>query len=516
MALAGDFIIPDVEDGGTSTKPIIGATAEVVAALATHTGPPSPGCFAAALATAEVVGTTFGEPSLARLLILRALSAPRGWKEAIASLKREASALGSTERAIIMRALEGLLREAPRIGTGGELAGALGVPVPESLRRHAEVTRDASGGLAAKTLGVFRSEPPIVAEARRLALDFGGVDLLQAVGDARKTGDVSRLVPLLSAAVERIRHQMAIVRQTAEAQRALEATAQELTAAADQLEKVARQRHAAILRRAVMLKRHLRDDLVALAEDAAEEFEADIRRASEKKTWFGKLDTADLNERIVIKNLDRRYVHIARRYQEQLDLLEREVAEFCEEFTLIGDEALRPIARHEFRAVAPHPKLEKRFKAAVDRGTGRTLVAGTAGAIATGAALQCGLVTGAAVAGLAVTPVGALVLGVVAVSAVWKMFANPGERHRHDVRERIGQLEDRLREEVLSNLPRFELAVDAVITRFTSTAMPDIVGPRGEAERLREIAAAHLTLAEAIVSTAEARLESLLPLTQAS
>ncbi len=107
-----------------------------------------------------------------------------------------------------------------------------------------------------------------------------------------------------------------------------------------------------------MLKRHLREDLNALAEDAAEEFEVDFRRSAEKKGgWFERVDTGDLNDRLVVKDLERRYHNLTRRYQDQLGLLDIEVSEFGDEFTLVGDEALRPMARHDFRAVAPHPPL---------------------------------------------------------------------------------------------------------------------------------------------------------------
>lgn len=200
-----------------------------------------------------------------------------------------------------------------------------------------------------------------------------------------------------------------------------------------------------------MFKRHIREDLNALAEDAAEEFEVDFRRLAEKKGgWFGKTDTGDLNDRLVVKNLERRYRNLASRYQDQLGLLDTEVSEFGDEFTHVGDEALRPMARHEFRTIAPHPSLELRVKAAADRASTGTLVGGAVGAAASGAAVHVGLMSGAAIASAAAAPLGFVVLGAIALAGVWKAFADPGERRKRDPRERARTLDDRLRDEIMA------------------------------------------------------------------
>jgi hypothetical protein len=250
-------------------------------------------------------------------------------------------------------------------------------------------------------------------------------------------------------------------------------------------------------------------------QDAAEEFETDFRRLAEKNSsWFSKLETTDLNDRLVVKNLERRYRNLSRRYQDQLDLLHTEVSEFCDEFTRAGDETLRPIARHEFRTVAPHPSLELRVKAAVDRASTRTLVGGAAGVAASGAAVHMGLLSGVAIVGAAATPVGVVVLGAVALAGVWRVFATPGERRKRDPRERARQLQDGLRERITANLPCFDQAVDAILTRFRAVAVPDIASPRVEAARIREIASAHRIIARRVVAEAEERIKRLIRVSQ--
>jgi len=44
-------------------------------------------------------------------------------------------------------------------------------------------------------------------------------------------------------------------------------------------------------------------------------------------------------------------------------------------------------------------------------------------------------------------------------------------------------------------MPRFDETVRAIIGRFRAAVVPDIARPRVEAERLREIALAHATVA---------------------
>ncbi|MEJ0015477.1 MAG: hypothetical protein WDN25_02740 [Acetobacteraceae bacterium] len=412
----------------------------------------------------------------------------------------------------LMRLLEGDTRPSVA-GLAPDLAAALDVPVPDQPRGSGGGLRDTIGSIAGRARNLMRPEPPIYGAARDFALEFGETQLVAAVTEARRSGDQTALLQALPAALEAVRARAIAVVSAAEAQAQALSVAQDLDQAADRIESVARQRNAAIARRATMLKRHIREDLNALAEDAAEEFEADFRRLSErKKGWFGKLDTADLNDRQVIKNLERRYQSLARRYQDQLDLLDREVAEFCDEFTHVSDEALTPITRVEFRAIAPRPALDLKAMSAVDRASNRTLMAGAVGAVASGAAMQTGIMTAGAVIGAAITPVGAAVLGAVALAGVWKMFATPGERRMRDLRERARTLEDQLREEIMAKLPRFEAEVDAIVARFRAAAVPDIARPRIEAVRIREIASAHRGLAQAVVAAANARIDRLVSL----
>jgi HPt (histidine-containing phosphotransfer) domain-containing protein len=521
MDAADELSIPDAAEDEARAVPAVRRVADLIGAFAGFEGLVSPRRFETAISVAEAAGTVLGEPSLIQVLTLRALAAPPPPAAALAALRAAALSLSGPERAALMRELARLLvgnDAKPAVAKfGPELAAALDVPLPDHLRQESGGIRDALGALADRARKLVRAEPPLLVAARDFAMEFGETELFAAVAQARRADDPSALIRALRLALEAVRGRVGAVARAAEGQAEALSVAQELDAAADQIERVARQRYAAITRRAVLLKRHLREEIDTLVADAAEEFEVDFRRLAEKKRgWFGNLDSTDLNDRIVIKNLERRYLKLARRYQDQLDLLDREVCEFCDEYSRVVDEALRPMVQHEFRAFVPHPALRLRLKTAADRAGTGTLLGGAAGAAASGAAVHAGLLTAGAVIGAAATPVGAAILGAVALAGVWKGFAAPNDRHRRDLRERARLLEDALRQELMANLPRFENAVDAVVDRFRLAAVPDVARPRVEAARIREIAAAHRTIARGVIDAANARVDRLISLMETS
>jgi len=321
------------------------------------------------------------------------------------------------------------------------------------------------------------------------------------IRNAEATHDFAELKAAMSGVIRRVADEASNITLSI----GIESQAAELAATADRLEKIAMQREAAIQRRAAMLKRHLRDDLEQLVTDAAEEFEVDMRRHAEKKGWFGKVDTADLNDRLAAKNLERRYQKLSWRYQEDLDLLDREVAEICDDFTKVSDEALRPMSRVEFRALAPSASRDLRMRAGIDQATTRTVVAGAAAAGGAAVAVQTGLIAVASIA----PPVGAAVLGAVALAGVWKVYAQPDERNRQDQRQRARTLEESLRVSFQDHADRFQGVVDSIVERFSTAASAAIARPRIEGQRLREIADSHRTAASRIRSVATERINHL-------
>ena len=204
------------------------------------------------------------------------------------------------------------------------------------------------------------------------------------------------------------------------------------------------------------------------------------------KSLLRKSAITDLNERQLWKNLERRYRDLSIRYQEELDLLDREVSEFCSEFTHAVDDALGSVARNQFRKISPSPRLEHRLKKAADNATRKTLLAGGAGIVGSGAAAHAGLLSTAAVAGVAVTPVGMAVLGTIGLAGFWMVFSSPSDRQLRDVQQRAHALKGELEQITSSRLPEFERRVDEIVSRFQEAAEDDIAIPRVSALRLKE------------------------------
>jgi hypothetical protein len=505
--------IPGAEEVEKQARQVVHVLARVICAIVTASNFLSPRRFERAFACAQEIGNILEEPSLMRVLVLRPLALPAKLEQEILSLEEYSNELSDSQRGEIMRALALLLadeNEAFVKEFAPKLASAMDVRLPESLRRDDPGVLGSLSKLASNVVGAFRSPSPHECIVRDFARDFNDKKLIALLDTSTKSGEKLNLIEVMEARAHEVTEQIKDLIHAADDERKNLVIAQELEAIAQQMENVAQQRYAAIMRRTKMLKRHLRDELQALTDDASKEFEAQYRRvAGVRKGFFGRSDTLEMNESIIIDILQRRYNQLSTRYNDNLDLLSREISEYCDEFTRIGDEALRPIARHEFRKVVPNARIEQRVKTALDRARNKTLAASVIGAVASGAAVQTGLLTTAAIAGAAAAPVGILVLGAVAIAGIWKAFASPDDRRKRDVLERKQDLEARLRQEILSNLDRFGEAVDELVQRFRDTVLPDISEPRIEATRLREIAQERLKASQRIREDAEDKLRRL-------
>ena len=489
---------------------ITSTLAAIVAALVDKQGFVSPSRLNVALSVTAEIGSTIGQPSLAKVQILRALSQAKALDKSINQLKVDRETLPHHDRVNVVRALVKLIDvDATDISVNSikKIAVIFDVQAPEHLRRESASSLTTIAGWANS---LIYNETPIMRAARAFADDFGEVELLHASKNPQIKHDQAILIRAIQDAVLRVTEAAKAAVASSDAQtRGLDAVA-DLEAAASEIERLARQRFASITRRAKMLKRHCKEDLIALSEDAVEEFENDLQRLAANKGLLKRSGIVGLNERQLVKNLERRYKDLARRYQEQLDLLAREVAEFADEFTQVVDEALEPIARFEFRTVSPQPRLEHRVKIAADRATQRTFIAGGAGIVGSGAAIHAGLMSGAVLVGVAATPIGIVVLGTLGLAGMWAAFTSPAERQKRDMQERGESVRSKLHELVMARLPEFEDRVDEVVSRFQKMAEDDIATPRVSAGRLTEIAKETKTIAETVAQTAQARIEHMM------
>ena len=172
MELPDELILPSAAEDEKRASPLVRSSAELIGALGANAGFMPPKRLDLVQEVADSVGTILGEPSLVRVLMLRALSAPALPRTALAAVRAAASETGSPMRADLMREFGRLLADAkPAIAElGPDVAAALNVPMPESMKRGTSSMRDSGGSLVERAFRLVRSEDPLLAEARGFAV----------------------------------------------------------------------------------------------------------------------------------------------------------------------------------------------------------------------------------------------------------------------------------------------------------------------------------------------------------
>lgn len=179
--------IPTAAEDEARVDPIVASLANLIGSLAASDSLKSPRRFETAMAVAQTVGGLLDEPSLTRVLCLRALCAPPNPRSVLAEVKRHAGTLSAPDRAAAMRSLAELLGDdAPQSvqALSPDVAAALAVPLPDNLRRVGATLGETFGHFAGRAMRLVRSEPEIVTSARDFAIELGEVQLLTAVAEA--------------------------------------------------------------------------------------------------------------------------------------------------------------------------------------------------------------------------------------------------------------------------------------------------------------------------------------------
>ena len=142
MDLIDELVVPSAAEDEARAPSIVKKVANTIGALAAAGGALSPKRFEKALLAADAVSKLLGEPSLTRLLTLRALSSPQSPRDAIAALKSATTHLSGPERTELMRELAPLIGSDQRPviqGLARDLASALSVPLPDHLRNDSGI-----------------------------------------------------------------------------------------------------------------------------------------------------------------------------------------------------------------------------------------------------------------------------------------------------------------------------------------------------------------------------------------
>ena len=143
MHESDELRVPNSADDEARAAPIVAKLANAIGALAAAEGFISPIRLETTMTVTEAIGKLLGEPSLTRVLVLRALSSPLPPRTAIADLKAAAETLPAPERAAVMDEFAPLIEGDSRSSIAANLAGTLDVRLPNHPARWKSYVRRA-------------------------------------------------------------------------------------------------------------------------------------------------------------------------------------------------------------------------------------------------------------------------------------------------------------------------------------------------------------------------------------
>lgn len=184
-----------------------------------------------------------------------------------------------------------------------------------------------------------------------------------------------------------------------------------------------------------------------------------------------------------------------------------ELSEFRDDCVKNTRSVIPRISLADWRLVIPGATRSARVKDALDQGATRTLAGGAFAAAGTAGAVSAGWIAPAAISGIVAAPIGAAVLGVIAVAGIWKLYANREERLRSEQRNRAESIRQAARSTVEKAFAEVTIALDDVAEGFRSASLSRLAPLRHDAERIREMCLLQKQLARRIALDAQRRLD---------
>ncbi len=503
-----DLVLPPVAKADAEISPLAVAIASLIAAVAAIEAL-TPERYRLAQAAVDRCASLIANPVLLRSATLRMLDRPPSLEQALAQVEATRSQLPSAAIQPLLEALAPLLRS---LGADAHerlrhITRALGTTLTD---RQVEAlglgAPPAFGGLTRFATRMFRSDNRTVALAEDVLRHTSDASLGAALQAARTAPNSVDLAEQISDALERAVSLMDTTQQMREAYADQLNIAQSLESAAGVLERQVRQRLRAIGRRIQLLRRHLREDIWAIAEDAGDEFEVDLRRRLERGLFLRNAEEDDLTDRQTSKNLKTRYDRLRQQFEAEVALLQQELAEFQEDFHHDGSNVLDPLPRRDFALAVPQASISVRGARVADTAATGVLAAGAVSAVGAVGAWQLGYLVPAVALGVATGPMGWAAAGTVVAAGAYKLAASRKQRMRRDVRQRRHRLQQTLEELITAATAQADARLDEINARFRDVALAQLAPLRYEATRLREIAELHRKITDRICEAGARRI----------
>jgi len=291
-----DLTLRPIAEFDAEAAPVAHAIAGLIAALALSDGMLTPHRYQHALVSAENCADLTSNPDIIKSLTMRMLLSPPALGTALGRIASNRAAIPEVVRSTLIDALIPLVKVQGDGGrdTLGRIADALGVAIDHRQIEMLELEPRPGmlTTLARRTTSLFRPQPELTLakDVARVTLDEHLSQVLKSTREPPTAADIEQAIDRAVALLE-------TTRSMADAYADQLELANQLENSAALLERQVQQRLRAVGRRINQLRQHMREDIWAIAEDAGDEFEVDLRRRLESGFFLKRAEETDLVER---------------------------------------------------------------------------------------------------------------------------------------------------------------------------------------------------------------------------
>ena len=249
------------------------------------------------------------------------------------------------------------------------------------------------------------------------------------------------------------------------------------------------------------------EDMEEYIHDAGNAFERDIVDRFKTDQWKCTTAWESIAKSTFGKELERRVNRIIFRREDSLRLIREDLRLFQEEMALSRTTLLQRLHHTQLAKAAPGLRWSTRIKNAAEDAANKTLAAGGAAAIGTGAAVYF---LGASVVMPVLAPVVPIVGGALLIAGAVKWVMNPDERKSEEIGHQREMFEKAFRGQLEAARRELTAQLDATSQQFHSAAERFVRPVILEAQAADRLASLHLKIARKLNDHTQKALSDML------
>jgi hypothetical protein len=482
------------------------ALARTVGALASNEGMVTLGQFAA---VTDLAGD--GKASAVfTALVLNAIESGVKIEWALNALARSAASIDQATREsafTMLRPLVVLHGEKAR-GLAQRLAKALAIRlrVDELATLPPEDERRLLGNLGEQARKLVKG--PSLADA---VADFGrntGHAELLDVARRYQSGklDQNALRDMVYHATASIDQGISTYQEKATTMLGCEASAAQLVAAAQELQRQVQQRLALVDARLAYERSMFWQDVDDAVHDAGNAIELAIAERLQTDQWKDEDVWASIGRHQFGQEMERRLDRVVRRKEEALNLLLHDLRLFQSDMQLTQSSVFQRQHHATLARLMPRLRIGTRLVNSVDTAANITLMSGAVAAAGTGTAAY---LFGVAVIMPVIAPMAPVVGGAVLLAGAFKWFSDVGKRKRSEIRDKRRAFEEELRKRLKEAEASFIAQLDLVAQGFHESAQQMLTPILLEAEAAGRVQGMRQRIADKVIAQSQAAIRQL-------